>query len=242
MIKVENLYKKYGRSAVLQGVSVNFDQPGITAVLGPNGSGKTTLLKCILGLVIPDQGSIYFNGQNIASRHRYRRHLSQVSQTVNFPENLSAHELILMAKDIRPDTTREKELIELFELGGELNKKMRHLSGGNRQKINLLLGLMYDSPLIILDEPSNGLDPLSYLNLKNFLNREASRGKQILVTTHLVSFIEELADRIVFILEGKIYFDGSPFDLISYQKQQKLEEAIASILRPQNQMSHVQNI
>ena len=109
---------------------------------------------------------------------------------------------------------------------------MGHLSGGNRQKVNLLLGLMYDVPVIILDEPSNGLDPLSYLNLKRFLKMEAERGKQILITTHLMSFVEELANYIVFLLEGKVYFDGTQKELLKRQHEQNLEEAIASILKP----------
>ncbi|MCB0686062.1 MAG: AAA family ATPase, partial [Saprospiraceae bacterium] len=147
-----------------------------------------------------------------------------------------------MSTDIRPGASRVGELIDLFELDPELKKKMGHLSGGNRQKVNLLLGLMYDSPVIILDEPSNGLDPRSHLNLKNFLRQEVKNGKQILITTHLISFVEELADHIVFILDGKIYFSGSPLDLINYQRQQKLEEAIASILKPANRPSYAKNI
>jgi len=239
MIKVENLHKRFGRNSVLKGINIEIAESGITAVLGPNGSGKTTLLKCILGLVLPDKGNILFDGENIASRYLYRKYISQVAQIAHFPENLSANELISMAKDIRPDDTRDKELIELFELESELNKKMRHLSGGNRQKVNLLLGLMYDSPVIVLDEPSNGLDPLSYLNLKRFLKREADRNKQILVTTHLMSFVEELAQNIVFLLEGKIYFSGTQEALIDHQGEQKLEEAIASILKPARNQVHV---
>lgn len=241
MIRVENLIKRYGSSIVLEKLTLDLNQTGITAILGPNGSGKTTLLKCILGLVLPDQGDIYFNRNNVNKQHLYRKDISHVAQIAHFPENLSAQELIKMSKDIRPGLTREDELIDLFELDKEIKKKMRQLSGGNRQKVNLLLGLMYDSPVIILDEPSNGLDPLSYLNLKNFLYRESKRGKQILITTHLISFVEELANQIVFILEGKIFFSGSPDDLINYQRQEKLEEAIASILKPSNNTAYVKN-
>lgn len=242
MITIKNLYKKYGKNQVLKGLNVTLDQPGITAILGPNGSGKTTLLKCILGLVIPNQGDIFFQGENIASRYKYRSRISHVAQMVNFPDNLTPTDLINMSRDIRPANTREEELIQLFELEPELLKKMKNLSGGNRQKVNLLLGLMYDSDVFILDEPSNGLDPLSYLNLKKFLYREGRKGKQILVTTHQLSFVEEMADHIVFILEGKIYFKGTPSDLIDRQGTDKLEEAIAQIFKPNKIMSHVENI
>ena len=232
MINIQNLHKRYGQTTVLRGLSLDLNQKGITAILGPNGSGKTTLLKCILGLVIPDEGKILFNQTPIRGKHLYRHYISQVAQIAQFPENLSVHELLQMAKDLRPGPTSDEHLITLFELEKELHKKMRNLSSGNRQKVNLLLGLMYDNPVTILDEPSNGLDPVSYLNLKKFLREEATKNKQILVTTHIMSFVEEMADHIVFILDGKIHFKGSLSELIEMQGGGNLEEAIASILKP----------
>lgn len=232
MINIQNLHKNYGKTTVLRGLNLDLTQKGITAILGPNGSGKTTLLKCILGLVIPNDGKILFDHKPIKGKHLYRKQISHVAQIAHFPENLTVNELLQMAKDLRPGPTRDHHLIELFELEKELHKKMRNLSGGNRQKVNLLLGLMYDNPVTILDEPSNGLDPVSYLNLKKFLREESKRNKQILITTHIMSFVEEMADHIVFILEGKIHFEGSPSNLIEMQGGGGLEEAIASILKP----------
>ena len=107
---------------------------------------------------------------------------------------------------------------------------MNTLSGGNRQKINLLLALMYDNPVLILDEPSTGLDPLSLIHLKKHLLIEKDRGKKIIITTHIMSFVEEMADHIVFLLDGKIYFDGALKKLIHECQTEKLEEAIAQIL------------
>lgn len=230
MIRFINLEKRFGRNKVLKGIDLDLSQMGITAVLGPNGSGKTTLLKCFLGMVIPNSGNIQFKNESILGQHLYRSEISHVSQIVYFPENLTPSELIQMAKDLRPGKTREAYFIELFELSSEMNKKMSTLSGGTRQKINLLLGLMHDNQVIILDEPSNGLDPVSFLNLKSFLKQEG-KNKQILITTHTMSFVEEIADSIVFLLNGQIYFQGKLTDLLAQEDRSNLESAIANIIQ-----------
>lgn len=230
MIRFINLEKRFGRNKVLKGIDLDLSQMGITAVLGPNGSGKTTLLKCFLGMVIPNSGNIQFKNESILGQHLYRSEISHVSQIVYFPENLTPRELIQMAKDLRPGKTREAYFIELFELSSEMNKKMSTLSGGTRQKINLLLGLMHDNQVIILDEPSNGLDPVSFLNLKSFLKQEG-KNKQILITTHTMSFVEEIADHIVFLLNGQIYFQGKLTDLLAQEDRTDLESAIANIIQ-----------
>ncbi len=232
MIEIKQLYKSFGKNKVLKGIDVNFDKAGITAVLGPNGSGKTTLIKCFLGLVLPDSGNIYFQNKEVQKQFEYRNHISHLPQIARFPENLTALEVIRMIKDLRQGETREDYFIELFGLKKELHKKMETLSGGNRQKVNLLLAFMYDSPVIILDEPGTGLDPLALINLKNHLLEEKARGKLILITTHIISFVEEMADNIVFLLEGKVYFDGSQQQLLEEHREVKLERAIANILRP----------
>jgi len=231
MIRISNLYKSFKRNHVLKGLDLNLDQPGITALLGPNGSGKTTLIKCILGLVLPDSGQVHFEGQNIKNQFFYRNRISYLPQIARFPENLTGRELIGLMKSIRKGTTNETDLIALFELEKELDKKMTVLSGGTRQKLNLVLTFMFDSPIIILDEPSTGLDPLALICLKNYLREEKKKGKQIIIITHILSLVEALADHVAFILEGKIYYQGGLKNLIEEQKVQNLELAIANILR-----------
>lgn len=136
-----------------------------------------------------------------------------------------------MIKDLRAsEATKDEELIELFKLQPFLNKRLVNLSGGTKQKVNLVLTFMFDSPLIILDEPTSGLDPISHLRLKNLIFSEKEKGKTILVTSHILSFVEEIADEIVFILEGKIYFKGTISELKSKTEQLDFEHAIASIL------------
>ena len=135
-----------------------------------------------------------------------------------------------MIKNLRGKETREDELIALFKLEPFLNKKLGNLSGGSRQKVNIVLTFMFDSPIIILDEPTSGLDPVSMVRLKEFIRKEKERGKLIFITTHILSFVEEMADEIVFLLEGKIHFQGSVKAITEQTNQQNLEYAIASIL------------
>lgn len=231
MIEIKDLHKKFGRNEVLKGIDLTIARGGIFSVLGPNGSGKTTLIKAVLGMVIPDSGTISIEGENLKNNYKYRNDIDYLPQIANFPENLNVSELIAMIKDMRSaKNTNEEELIEMFKLQPFLNKKLSRLSGGTKQKVNIVLAFMFNSPLIILDEPTNGLDPISHLRLKNLINSEKEKGKTILITSHILSFVEQISDEIVFLLEGKIYFKGSISELKTKTNQPDFEQAIASIL------------
>lgn len=230
MVTIQNLHKKFGKNTVLSGVDLTIDKPGIFAILGPNGSGKTTLIKSVLGMVIPNQGNIAVMGASIKKNSAYRHQIDYLPQIANFPSNLRVKELIRMVKDLRGTTTKDIELIEAFSLVPFLDKKLGNLSGGTKQKVNIVLTFMFDSPLIILDEPTTGLDPISLIYLKQLIQSEKEKGKTILITSHIMSFVEEVSDEIVFLLEGKIYFKGSILELKSKTGQPDLERAIASIL------------
>lgn len=231
MIEVKNLHKKFGNNHVLKGVDLKIEDGGIFAILGPNGSGKTTLIKSILGMVIPDSGDIEIDGKKVKNKWNYRNNIDYLPQIANFPSNLTVQELVRMIKDLRASkVTKDRELIELFMLEPFLNKKLGNLSGGTKQKVNIVLTFMFDSPLIILDEPTSGLDPISLLRLKGLINSEKQKGKTILVTSHIMNFVEEIANDIVFILEGKIYFKGSISELKERTEENDFEHAIASIL------------
>ena len=139
-----------------------------------------------------------------------------------------------MIKNLRSQPTRENELIQLFNLDKHLNKKLNNLSGGTRQKVNLVLAFMFDNPLLILDEPTAGLDPVSLVKLKNLITKEKELGKTILITTHIINIVEELADEIVFLLEGNIYFKGTVDELRNLTNQETLEHSIAKILEKEH--------
>jgi len=230
MVSIENLHKKFGKNNVLKGVDLSITEGGIFAVLGPNGSGKTTLIKSILGMVIPNKGEISVLGEDIKKNSNYRYKIDYLPQIANFPSNLKVKELIRMIKDLRGKTTEDHHLIELFKLQPFLDKKLGNLSGGTKQKVNIVLTFMFDSPLIILDEPTTGLDPISLIRLKDLIQIEKAKGKTILITSHIMSFVEEVSDEIVFLLEGQIYFKGSISDLKTKTNQPDFEHAIASIL------------
>ena len=231
MIEIKELHKRFGKNQVLKGVDLDINQGGIFAILGPNGSGKTTLIKSILGMVIPQSGTINLNGKAIKKDWKYRKEIDYLPQIANFPNNLSVKELIKMIKDLRANyTDKDLELIELFKLDPFLDKKLGNLSGGTKQKVNLVLTFMFDSPLIILDEPTTGLDPIALIRLMGLIKSEKEKGKTILITSHIMSFVEEISNEIVFILEGKIYFKGTISELKSKTNQPDFEHAIASIL------------
>ncbi|MBO6607396.1 ABC transporter ATP-binding protein [Psychroserpens sp.] len=230
MVEIKNLHKTFGKNKVLNGVDLSINKGGIFAVLGPNGSGKTTIIKSILGMVIPDSGDITVLDTNIKQNSEYRKNIDYLPQIANFPSNLRVIELIRMIKDLRKQTDDDVRLIDVFKLQPFLNKKLGTLSGGTKQKVNILLAFMFDSPIIILDEPTTGLDPISLIRLKELIANEKKKGKTILITSHIMSFVEEVADEIVFILEGKIYFKGSIQELKNKTNQMDFEHAIANIL------------
>ncbi|MCP5063203.1 MAG: ABC transporter ATP-binding protein [Ignavibacteriae bacterium] len=231
MITINNLHKKFGKLTVLDGVDLQIKDQGIITILGPNGSGKTTLIKCILGIVIPNYGSIKFNEKNILGQWAYRKEISYMSQIARFPQNLKVVELIKMIKNIRPGATRDSELISMFKLEDFLEKKLGNLSGGTIQKVNIVLTFMFDSPVLILDEPTTGLDPVALIRLKKLILEEKNKGKTILISTHIMSFVEEISDGIIFLLDGNIYFEGNVNEIKEQTEQMNLESAIANILQ-----------
>lgn len=234
MIEIKGLKKSFGSNEVLKGVDLELSEGKITAILGPNGSGKTTMIKSILGMVIPDEGTIDINGNSVSGKWMYRSSLSYLPQIAKFPENLTIRELVSMIKDLNPKPTDEQRIIQLFGLEQYMGIRLRNLSGGTRQKVNILLSFMYDNELLIMDEPTAGLDPVALIRLKEIILKEQSKNKTILFTTHIISLVEELADEIIFLLEGKIYFKGAPSAMKEKYDKTSLEHSIAMILEKED--------
>ena len=231
MISFNDVHKRFGEIQVLDGVSLDINSGGVFAILGPNGSGKTTLIKCLLGMVLMDSGDIKIENESLIGAFDYRHKIDYLPQIARFPDNITVAELIRMIKDLRGKESRDEELKELFGLQPFMGKKLGNLSGGTRQKVNIVLAFMFDSPILVLDEPTTGLDPVSLLHLKDLIRKEKEKGKTILVTTHIMSFVEEMADEIVFLLEGKVYFRGKIMDLEERTGETDLERAIAHLLK-----------
>jgi Cu-processing system ATP-binding protein len=233
MINIKNLHKKFGKLVVLENLNLSINKGGVFASLGPNGSGKTTLIKSILGMVIPNKGEIFYNHESILGKWEYRTNINYLPQIANFPANLTVIELINMVKNLRDSETNEKELTELFGLTPFLKQKLGNLSGGTKQKVNIVLTFMFDNDLIILDEPTTGLDPIALIYLKELIEKEKSKGKTILITSHIMSFVDEISDEIVFLLDGKIYFKGSIEEIKTQTNSPTLEIAIANLIKKQ---------
>ncbi|WP_339840936.1 ABC transporter ATP-binding protein [uncultured Maribacter sp.] len=229
MIHIKGLQKKFGKNIVLSDLDLTIEKAGVFAILGPNGSGKTTLIKSVLGMVVPDKGSISVMGEPIKKNWKYRKEIDYLPQIANFPGNLKVYELIRMIKDLRQSPSNEERLIELFKLEPFLDKKLSTLSGGTKQKVNIVLAFMFDSPLLILDEPTTGLDPASLIHLKNLIREQKEMKKTVLITSHIMQFVAEVSDVIVYLLEGDIYFKGTIEELKTKTGQTDLEHAIAAI-------------
>jgi Cu-processing system ATP-binding protein len=237
MIELRNCEKRFGAHIVLNGINLRFEAGSVTAVLGPNGSGKTTLMKTILGLVRPDKGEVLMDGKavigkNVQQTAQYRNAIGYMPQIARFQDNLTARELIAMIRDLREGTasTREEELCGRFNLMEHLDKPLKTLSGGTRQKVNAVLAFMFSPQILMLDEPTAGLDPISASIFKDLVMAERESGRTILLTSHIMSEVHELADTIVFLLEGNVYFQGTPSELLAKAGESTLERAIARLL------------
>lgn len=231
MIEIKNLCKRFGKLSVLKDVSLNLQGGQVVALIGPNGSGKTTLIKSILGLVIPDQGQIFIQDKNIKGQWEYRYGIGYMPQIGRYPEQLRISQLFDMMRDLRqrPQQT-DDELFIQFKLDAIGNKRLGTLSGGTRQKVSAALAYLFDPNMVILDEPTAGLDPVASEILKQKIQKERSNGKLTLITSHNMSEVEELADSIVFLVDGQLRFFKSVEDIKNDTGQPRLGKALAILM------------
>jgi Cu-processing system ATP-binding protein len=243
MIRIEGIRKRFGPLEVLKGVDLQIARGRVTAIVGPNGSGKTTLIKMVLGLVKPDAGRIVLDDHALNGDWRYRERIGYMPQIVRFPENLSGRELLAMITDLRRKNSKAgsatdhtetagtaAELIAAFGLEKDLDKPFRTLSGGTRQKVNAVLALRYRPDLLILDEPTGGLDPVSARALKERVLRERDRGCTVILTSHNMTELEALADDVAFLLDGGVRYRGTLDGLKQQTGETDLEGAIALLM------------
>jgi Cu-processing system ATP-binding protein len=230
MIEIRGLKKSFGTRVVLNDLNLAFRPGTITGLAGPNACGKTTLLKCILGLALPDSGAIFFNGTRLDSAGEFKRRIGYMPQNPNFPSNLCLDELTSMLEDIRGETASEREsLISLFGLKEIRRDSFGTLSGGTKQKIAAVLAFMFDTPLIVLDEPTAGLDPFFSVRFKDLMIAKAKAGKTILLVSHFLNEIQDVADDLVFLDDGRSVYSGSLHELLRETKEPTLERALTSL-------------
>ncbi|MBP6431269.1 MAG: ABC transporter ATP-binding protein [Ferruginibacter sp.] len=232
MIIATNVSKKFGKLKALDNISVSCNKGECIALIGPNGSGKTTLIKSILGMVVCDSGFISFNGKNILHDWKYRAHIGYMPQIGRYPDNMTIGQMLDMMKDIRGNkkTMLDEELIQQFKLNELLEKRMRTLSGGTRQKVSAALAFLFDPDVLILDEPTAGLDPLAAEILKEKIITEKKKGKLILITSHILSELDDLVTQVIYMQDGILKFHKSIEELKVETGQEKLAKAIASVM------------
>ena len=232
MIEIKNISKKFGKLEVLKNVSVSCNSGQCIALIGPNGCGKTTLIKSVLGMVIPDSGSMEFNEKSIFGDYLYREKIGYMPQIGRYPDTMTIGEIIEMVKKIRNSKDNlDEDLFRDFEIEKMLNKQMRTLSGGTTQKISAVLAFLFNPDVLILDEPTAGLDPLASELLKEKIIKEKEKGKLIIITSHLLSELDDLISEIIFMQDGKIFFHKKVNELKEETQEDKISKAIAKILR-----------
>lgn len=232
MIIASNVSKKFGKLKALDNVSVNCVRGECIALIGPNGCGKTTFIKSILGMVVSDSGFITFNGKNIKHDWKYRENIGYMPQIGRYPENMTIGQVLEMMKDIRgkKDDILDEELINKFGLKEMLGKRMRTLSGGTRQKVSAALAFLFSPDVLILDEPTAGLDPVSSEILKEKIIAEKNKGRLVLITSHILSELDDLITQVIYMQEGKLWFHKSIDNLREDTGEEKLSRAIAKVM------------
>ncbi len=231
MIALDGVRKAYGSRVVLEGISLALAPGRITALVGPNGSGKTTLIKLILGLARPDAGRLLFDGVPFDAEGEYRARIGYAPQSPRLPEHLRVGELFAMLRDLRPHASVDETLVDEFSLRAEWGTPIGTLSGGWRQKLANACAFLFAPEVLILDEPTAGLDPVAAGLLKAHLRQARTSGRTILISSHILSELEELADDVAFLCEGHLRFAGPVGALLAETGTRRLEPAVAALLR-----------
>jgi Cu-processing system ATP-binding protein len=231
MITLEGMRKAYGARVVLDGISLALEPGRISALVGPNGSGKTTLIKCVLGLARADAGRLLLDGLPADEAGQYRARIGYAPQAPHFPANLAVGEVFAMLRALRPSAGIDESLLDAFALRAEWATPVGTLSGGWRQKVSLAAAWLFKPDVYILDEPTAGLDPIAAGLLKHALRSARNEGRTVLITSHILSELEELADDVAFLTDGHLRFAGPVAALLAETGTRRLEPAIASLLR-----------
>ena len=217
MLTVKDVTKRYGKFTVLEHVSLEF-QPGVYGLLAPNGAGKTTLMKMLTTLAFPTEGEILWNGTDIRSLGAaYRQQLGYLPQQLGFyphytPNQYLSYLSALKGLDGKTAGERIPKLLDLVGLSEVADKKMKKLSGGMVQRVGIAQALLNDPKILILDEPTAGLDPKERGRFRNILSG-LSRDRIVILSTHIVSDVENVANQLILLKDRQVYREDTPKNL-----------------------------
>lgn len=216
---LNNVRKKFGNLIAVDDISIEMEN-GLYGLLGTNGAGKTTLMRILCTVLKPSDGKIYYNGKDIFEMDgRYRNIIGYLPQEFGFYPNLSVKDYLsyiasLKGLNKRLTKVRIEKLLEIMGMQIHSSKKMKKLSGGMKRRVGIAQALLNDPKILILDEPTAGLDPMERIKFRNLIG-ELSKDKIVLLSTHIVSDIEAIAKHIFVMKDGKIIKQGSAFELCS---------------------------
>ena len=235
MIDIQHLEKFYNKKHAVKDVSLTIQPGEIVGFLGPNGAGKTTTVKILTGLIASSDGNAFVNGYSIKEQPlEVKKSIGYVPETGALYESLTAWEYLELIADLhyieRPVfEKRAGEFLELFGLSEEKNKRLSGFSKGMRQKVLIAAALLHDPPVLLFDEPLNGVDANTALVFKQLLRRLSQRGKTILFCSHILEVVERLCTRIIIINEGELVTDGTPEQIARDTGHASLESAFNAI-------------
>lgn len=211
LLKCVDLCKDYGQIKALNKINISIEKGRIVGLLGTNGSGKTTLIKIINELLVPSSGEILING--VKPGIESKKIISYLPERTYLPEDKKVIEIIKYFKDFYKDFNKERAVKLLNELDINKESKLKQLSKGTREKVQLVLVMSRDADLYVLDEPIGGVDPVARDRILDLILKNFKEGASILISTHLISDIERILDDVIFINRGEIVLTSSADEL-----------------------------
>lgn len=221
IVRTHNLTKRYGEQSVVDDLNLRVPQGCVYGFLGPNGSGKSTTMKLLLSLVQPTAGAVEVFGEPMTRQNR-RRLLPRIGSLIEsppgYPHLTGAENLRILQRSLALPSEQVQRAVATVRLQGQLGKRLRHYSLGMKQRLGIAMALARNPELLILDEPTNGLDPAGIEEIRGLLNRLAHDGVTVLVSSHLLGEIDRTADILGILSAGRLIFQGSRSELLDVSR------------------------
>lgn len=233
MIVAKNISKNFGEIKALKDVSFEADK-GVLALLGVNGAGKTTLIRVLVGYIFASEGSVAIDGMNIAEdRLKILSNIGYVPENNPIYQEISSYDFIKLYADLWKVSDKDfaenlEKLVKNLEIKDVINQKISTLSKGYKRRVAIAASLIHNPKILILDEPTDGLDPNQKVVVRNFI-KEYSKNNIVIISTHIMEEVEAIADRVVVLDKGRIIFDGSTDDLKKKGKDNSIVSAFYTI-------------